>query len=139
MKNIITNASFRTKKLPEDIPVVDTGCAGEASLGSIAEEKEEPKEKEKEHKETKLGAAKHLLAQSQQILAKAAKEQKNKALKIAGKINPGSSSSTPSASAEKEKQEKSSLGEASAAAPGAGGVSVDGVSIEMSELHLHEK
>ncbi|XP_065163986.1 hyccin [Atheta coriaria] len=38
-KSMITNASFRTKKLPDDIPIQeDEGGAGDASLDSIVEE-----------------------------------------------------------------------------------------------------
>ncbi|XP_017772458.1 PREDICTED: hyccin [Nicrophorus vespilloides] len=40
-KSMITNASFRTKKLPDDIPIQhqeDAGGAGDASLDSIVEE-----------------------------------------------------------------------------------------------------
>ncbi|CAH1403625.1 unnamed protein product [Nezara viridula] len=41
-KSIITNASFRTKKLPDDIPIqISRGPDGENALGSISEEKEE--------------------------------------------------------------------------------------------------
>lgn len=41
-KSMITNASFRTKKLPDDIPIqVSRGPDGDNALGSITEEKEE--------------------------------------------------------------------------------------------------
>ncbi|CAG0923108.1 unnamed protein product [Notodromas monacha] len=118
IKNLITNASFRTKKLPDDIPLQD--CS-EASLTAISEEKEEAAPKE--HKETKLGAAKNLLAHSRDVLAAKAAAQKNKALKIAGKINPSSSSSSSN-----QQQSAASSGNDSS-------VSVDGIGIEMSEIH----
>ncbi|KAK7862737.1 hypothetical protein R5R35_002509 [Gryllus longicercus] len=45
-KSMITNASFRTKKLPDDIPIQepkdDAGGDGNKNLGSISEEQEEP-------------------------------------------------------------------------------------------------
>ncbi|KRT81988.1 hypothetical protein AMK59_5248 [Oryctes borbonicus] len=44
-KSMITNASFRTKKLPDDIPIQDN--EGESSLNSIVEEGQESAEKVK--------------------------------------------------------------------------------------------
>ncbi|GJQ69798.1 hypothetical protein Trydic_g22356 [Trypoxylus dichotomus] len=44
-KSMITNASFRTKKLPDDIPIQDN--EGESSLNSIVEEGQENTEKVK--------------------------------------------------------------------------------------------
>ncbi|XKL63839.1 hypothetical protein PGB90_006203 [Kerria lacca] len=40
-KSMITNASFRTKKLPEDIPIQDPQQDGLENLGAISEEKDE--------------------------------------------------------------------------------------------------
>lgn len=39
-KSMITNASFRTKKLPDDIPIQDETASGEKNLSSITEEQE---------------------------------------------------------------------------------------------------
>ncbi|CAG9836724.1 unnamed protein product [Diabrotica balteata] len=55
-KSMITNASFRTKKLPDDIPIQDPNqtAQGEATLDSITEEQEETE------KSKSKGALKHL-------------------------------------------------------------------------------
>ncbi|XP_056642082.1 hyccin [Diorhabda sublineata] len=55
-KSMITNASFRTKKLPDDIPIQDPNqtVLGEAGLDSITEEQEDTE------KSKSKGALKHL-------------------------------------------------------------------------------
>ncbi|CAG0879792.1 unnamed protein product [Darwinula stevensoni] len=54
-KNLITNASFRTKKLPEDIPVQagSPDSVGTGPLASIVEEKDKEKKEEKEEATSK--------------------------------------------------------------------------------------
>ncbi|CAG9859574.1 unnamed protein product [Phyllotreta striolata] len=58
-KSMITNASFRTKKLPDDIPIQDPNqpMAAEAALDSITEEQEDM---EKVKTKSSVSALKHL-------------------------------------------------------------------------------
>ncbi|CAH1115681.1 unnamed protein product [Psylliodes chrysocephalus] len=58
-KSMITNASFRTKKLPDDIPIQDPNqpLSGEAALDSITEEQEDT---EKTKSRSSVSALKHL-------------------------------------------------------------------------------
>lgn len=55
-KSMITNASFRTKKLPDDIPIQDDQQQPEVPLDSITEEQEETDKTKSKH----VSALKHL-------------------------------------------------------------------------------